>query len=62
MEKVLKDFPAVPLYIVTAHNNGEQTMETLFYLVAIAGSVGGVVSVLRYEVKAQRNMPTKPLY
>ena len=62
MEKVLKDFPDVPLNYITGTHRRGITMETLFYLVAIAGSVGSVVSMVKYEMKATRNMPTKPIY
>lgn len=37
-------------------------METLFYLTAIVGSIGSVVAMIRYEAKAIRNRPTKPIY
>jgi len=37
-------------------------METIAYLVIIVGSIGGVISVLRYEIKHSKDRPVKPLY
>ena len=61
VHKKLKDCRYLPIgYIIGTC--GDQPMETLLYILAIGITIGANISVIRYEIKATKRRPTKPLY